>query len=527
MAIRYVGDDLVRIKGEYFDSFKQETRTRVVKTLYWGDEIDLVDPDEAADEEVRDVRVNYYDYPSGEMRVGTVRKRRKNKENIPLTLIPKAQRPLAFEVVDVQQGDASFIRTPKGRYILVDGGEEVFVARLLASVFPGTTAENPLMLDALVVSHGDADHFEGLAALADASEHSEERKRIHVRIARCFHNGLVKSPEKITDEGGEKISLKERERFGEVVKIDKEYYVTDLYDDPREAPHPNGPFTRWGEALDSMLVTDPDEFPDLVATDDDDFPVLARLVAGDDTAFGTFEDDGLSIRVLSPVEEIIEDPEEKLALQILRDEDGRQSASHTINGHSVILQVQYNKVRFLLGGDLNKHGAEKVLTHVAAQPNLSLRSEILKVPHHGSHEFSNEFLEKVAPVISLVSSGDENRAKEYVHPRANLMAAVGKWSRGPEPLVFATELAAFFTFRGGIQPEVHEEEEGELVDIAESKQRGFFFAFERLVFGAVHIRTDGERVFVAPESASDTIKEAYAFVIDDESQINTDEVTII
>lgn len=527
MAIRYVGQDLVRIKGDYFDSFNLETTTRVVKTLYWGDEIDLVTPSEASDETVRDVSVRYYDYPSGETRIGTVSKRRKNKKNLPLELIPKSQRPLAFEVVDVQQGDASLIRTPRGRHILVDGGEAVFVARLLASIFPGTTAQNPLMLDALVVSHGDADHFEGLAALAEASQHSTVRKRIHARVARCFHNGLVKSPEKIPGPGNKKIRLKDRERFGTVVKVGKEYYITDLYDDPRKALHPNEPFERWGTALDTMLVTDATDFPDLAMTEDEEFPILRRVAAGDDDAFATFEDDGLSIRVIGPIEEIIENPDAKPALPILRDDDGGQSASHTINGHSVILQLQYKNVRFLLGGDLNKHGAEKVLTYVATQPNLSLRSEILKVPHHGSHEFSNEFLEKIAPIISVVSSGDENRAKEYVHPRANLMAAVGKWSRGPEPLVFSTELGAFFAYRGGIHPELHQEDDGELELIAKSKRRGFFFAFERLAFGAVHIRTDGERVFVATESASDTVKEAYAFRVDEQHQITTDEVHIV
>ena len=41
-----------------------------------------------------------------------------------------------------------------------------------------------------------------------------------------------------------------------------------------------------------------------------------------------------------------------------------------------------------------------------------------------------------------------------------------------------------------------------------------FFAFQRLAFGAVRIRTDGERLLVYTDSAKATVKEAYAYEID-------------
>ena len=40
-------------------------------------------------------------------------------------------------------------------------------------------------------------------------------------------------------------------------------------------------------------------------------------------------------------------------------------------------------------------------------PPVSLQSEVFKVPHHGSHAYLPAFLEAVAPVVSVVSSGDE------------------------------------------------------------------------------------------------------------------------
>ena len=75
-------------------------------------------------------------------------------------------------------------------------------------------------------------------------------------------------------------------------------------------------------------------------------------------------------------------------------------------------------------------------------------SEVFKVPHHGSADFSGAMFQAVSPVVSIVSSGDESAQKEYIHPRATLVGALGKWSRVPEPLIFVTELVAFFNVEG-------------------------------------------------------------------------------
>lgn len=544
MATHFLDEDLVRIRGDRLDGFAQEEKpNRVVKILYWGDAVDLVDlaqvaddarrvrldAGDAADPGVRDIRVRYYDYARGAVRDGVIRKRRKSGNNLPLGLRAEgAVRPLAVTFVDVQQGDATLIRTPAGRHLLVDGGEEVFIARLLASEFPATTAADPFVLDALVISHGDADHFVGLSELADAAAISTARKRIHTKVARCFHNGLVKKPEKIDDGAGGTRSLKERERFGEPIASSGvhagQHYIAALHDDPRLAADPNTPFTRWNAALGQLLMT-PAEAAAVGAAPGEVLPALRRLEAGDDAAFASFADDGLRVEVLGPVSEQVAG---ETVLEVLRDDGGSQSASHTINGHSVILRLVLGKVRLLLGGDLNRDGSAKVLAAAnAADPPRSLEAEVLKVPHHGSHDFASDFLASVAPVISVVSSGDENAGKEYVHPRANLMAALGRHSRGPEPLIFSTELSAFFAYRGGIQPERHRISGIAIEDLPASQQRGFFFAFERLRFGVIRVRTDGERVFVAPESASDSVKEAYAFRVADDGAIIADEPRVI
>ncbi|HAP78492.1 MAG TPA: competence protein, partial [Acidimicrobiaceae bacterium] len=55
----------------------------------------------------------------------------------------------------------------------------------------------------------------------------------------------------------------------------------------------------------------------------------------------------------------------------------------------------------------------------------------------------------------------------YIHPRATLMGALGRYSRAAEPLVFVTELVAFFQLEGP----------SKLTDTAKDTKRGTFFGF--------------------------------------------------
>jgi hypothetical protein len=263
----------------------------------------------------------------------------------------------------------------------------------------------------------------------------------------------------------------------------------------------NDPFTAWAGAMATLM---------------DGNTEIRRVEIGDHDAFDAFRP-SLDVEVLGPIPETVNG---KPGLRMFN-----SSASHTINGHSVVLRMRHGNVHFLMGGDLNTDAEEYLREHLQGDTGLTLRSEILKVPHHGSHEFEQAFLNEVNPVVSVVSSGDERASKDYVHPRANLMAGLGRAARGPEPLVFVTELAAFFAYRGGIQPENHRSDgAGGLEDLPAGARDPFFFAHERLVFGAVFIRTDGERVLVATESANSNIKEAYAFRVDSGGNVTREEL---
>jgi hypothetical protein len=161
-------------------------------------------------------------------------------------------------------------------------------------------------------------------------------------------------------------------------------------------------------------------------------------------------------------------------------------------------------ISYLFSGDLNDE-AGRFLTREHNKGNLNLKAEVFKVPHHGSADFSGAFIQAVAPVVSVVSSGDESARKEYIHPRSTLVGALGKWSRVAEPLIFITELVAFFSMEGVAR----------LTDARKDKTRGSFFSFSRAAFGMVKTRTDGQRLLVYTDSANVKMKEAYAYAVDE------------
>jgi hypothetical protein len=84
------------------------------------------------------------------------------------------------------------------------------------------------------------------------------------------------------------------------------------------------------------------------------------------------------------------------------------------------------------------------------------------------------------------------------------MGSLGKWSRLPEPLIFVTELVAFFNVEGWSR----------LTDVKKAAKRGDFFGFSRTAFGIVKTRTNGKRLLVYTDSGNLQMKEAYAYALD-------------
>lgn len=487
-------------------------KAKVIATLAWGDPVRVTgEPGEdgvpVVVTRLRDdgERIVIDDVP-GLIRIGKLK-----LDDVLSASEGGAGSVLRVDFVDVQQGDGAVVETPEGHTMLVDGGDNQLFARYLARRFAGSTAERPKEIDCILVTHGDADHFSGLTQIHRSETHRTDRKRLFIHPHRIFHNGLVKRPSK--KDGREVPDVK---LLGPTVEDGGTTVLVGLVDDPREVPpeERNLPFSEWCEALDAWQTRGDID--------------LRRLDAESDGA-GLFQflnadaHDGrpeLRVEVLGPIPTPVEGKPGLKFLGSPTPRTGRKpgapkfrgkSASHTINGHSVILRLTYGNVRFLLSGDLNEEAEE----HLIGRHAERIQAEVLKVPHHGSADYSAEFLKAVSPVVSVVSSGDENEQKEHIHPRATLVAALGRHARAEvdEPVVFVTELAAFFAVEGPATTKA-----------AKGKPERNIFAFSRRSFGIVKVRTDGSRLMVYTYSGDASAKEAYAFQVDGDGHVTPGEI---
>jgi beta-lactamase superfamily II metal-dependent hydrolase len=465
--VEYIGHDIARV-WKTLDGGRSSNELLVI--LYRGDGLDVLERAESA------TRVRL-----GAGREGWVRGVLRTTE----------KPPLALAFIDVGQGDACLVTTPSGHSVLVDGGENKLAARYLAARFRDeTSAGRDVHFDAIVVTHGDADHFDGLSTLVlDAVAETREGKRICVTTSRVFHNGLVKRAS----------SASERELLGAPVDFQGVPHVV-VVDDPRLVPDANRPFQRWHSALSALEARRS--------------MTVARLDSSSTDAFAFLDDVKVTVLGPSPVRLA----GDRWALPLLTaTNSGSVSAGSTINGHSIVLRISYGNVNVLLTGDLHG-GMQSDLIRQGAH----VRADVLKVPHHGSDDFDRAFMDAVSPLVSVISAGDEDARRDYLHPRASLLAALGQARRGAEPVVFVTNLAAFDRWAGEAFYAVRDGDTWK-----PNIERGVFYARERTAYGIIHVRTNGKRLLVVRRGARNDRYEAYAYEVAEDGSARSSTIEAI
>lgn len=369
------------------------------------------------------------------------------------------QRALECYFIDVGTGDSTFIVTPGGKKILIDGGLNRRARGFLTWKYRLDEVDQDLDIDLLVLTHADDDHLAGLAPIIS-------HPRIH--IARIIHSGIATYAEAPTTLGskstgkGEKYLLTHHSELSELA-----------------APTLSPGFRKFYDAVARAKI---------------------RYHAVDSTTPDLdIGDPAVRLEVLGP--RLVTNPSNGQPCHAWFGKD-----SETINGNSVVLRLTYKDVSVLLPGDINRDGA----LHLLADPEIKRRisAHVLKAPHHGSHEFARQFLDLVRPQISIISSGDD---RDHGHPRAVFLGAVSRSSRSEAPLVFATEIAANFSEIGASRPQgedggVEEDREGGDARAADAVSRRLF---KRRLHGMINIRTDGTNLYAARRVAASYVWEAY------------------
>lgn len=89
-----------------------------------------------------------------------------------------------------------------------------------------------------------------------------------------------------------------------------------------------------------------------------------------------------------------------------------------INDSSIILKLSFNDIDFLFTGDATYKIEEELIVN-----NINLEAEILKISHHGAkNATSKEFLEKVKPVLGVISVGEN----KFGHPAFRTLKSLEK-----------------------------------------------------------------------------------------------------
>jgi competence protein ComEC len=105
---------------------------------------------------------------------------------------------------------------------------------------------------------------------------------------------------------------------------------------------------------------------------------------------------------------------EKAQMEILGPGPETPISTRDTNAVSIVARLSYGDNNFIFTGDLPAEQEAELL-----KQNFDLNSQVLKVSHHGSkYATSQEFLDAVKPLDSVISVGKNNR---YGHPNQEIL----------------------------------------------------------------------------------------------------------
>jgi beta-lactamase superfamily II metal-dependent hydrolase len=460
---------------------------------------------------------------------------------------------LSLWQIDCGQGDAALLRFPDNKWAMVDlgpprsgvistnsGRTAIDFLKWIAFQdnnwrFEDDNADDPFHLEWVVISHPDEDHF-------GAGKEMLNRIGSWWSMDTVYHCGLGRykgaPARKYRPASGGQGRQPGFSQLGVVDgKSSRKLYLTSLFDHFGDVGRlqkttANRDWTLTGTSYANFIGG-------LHERRGQGVRKLKRLShRSDGSALGS---GGVTFKVLGPVEE--DDPiDGRPALRYLdrnstssRRPYSLQSPSLSRNGQSVVLRMDYGDVRIMLTGDLNFKSQALIQNH---WDDEEFRCDVAKACHHGSEDISWRFMQKMSPVATMFSSGDQ---ETHVHPRALVLGMCGALSplmkrrtkdspsSGPDqrfeerkfagfaeekifaPLLYSTELSRSTSLRSDMKP--YSRSKNEEDDWEYSALKGVYLKGGRkkdkyvhlgrvriadaLTYGLINVRTDGEKVLMA------------------------------
>lgn len=465
---------------------------RKSKQVLWGDWIRVIGPDEKSGWlQVKYGKSKYF-------------MRKKDLQD---------DRVLEIIFLDVGQGDGCILTEPgrhaNPRIVVIDAGEGTNMHGYLKWRFRDFPEWKKL--HATIITHPDTDHYQGFSHIF---------KDDALPIDHVYHNGLV-------------------ERTGDnPLGPVEDGFLTDIIADNDDA----------AALLADSAVRGSKLYPKLLksALDADHIDEVRALTTNHATqedgrswmpGFAPQDPGPVNIEVIGPVVEPLADGTSRLRAFGASPTSTSIDIGKTKNGHSVLLRLEFNGFRVLFGGDLNTsaetflvlwYGNDETVpppltkddelletlsssaTIEAARERLAV--DLMKTCHHGSSDTTEEFLSAALATAYVISSGDE---ESHVHPRPDLLGLLGKAGRGPRPLLLSTELlrstrekektslrTTLDKLNAKIEAELQKPKAHRSPDLSDwyKERRSLqdqIFKRNVGVYGAVNLRTDGEKAIIA------------------------------
>lgn len=121
-----------------------------------------------------------------------------------------------------------------------------------------------------------------------------------------------------------------------------------------------------------------------------------------------------------------------------------------LNNNSIVARLEYKSFSMLFTGDIEALAEKQI---VARYKSEELKSDILKVAHHGSKTSStNEFINKIKPQISIIGVGENNK---FGHPNTQTLQTLQSYGSKIYRTDTAGEITIKVNKKGKIRIETH------------------------------------------------------------------------